>query len=265
MSVEPLAHSAAPTALIADDEPLLVDALRRELALVWPALRIVASVGDGHGALEQIHAWQPDVAFLDISMPGLSGLDVARACAPLARPPAIVFVTAYDAHALAAFDAAAVDYLLKPLDTVRLARTVARLRERVAGRAIDPAAPPALERLLAQLEPRASAPPLRFLRAAKGDEVRLVPLDDVLYLEAADKYVAVTTRSDALWIRASLRELLTQLDPARFWQVHRGTVVNIDQVEGARVNGFGRMTLTLRAHPATVAVSRQYAHLFRQM
>jgi DNA-binding LytR/AlgR family response regulator len=261
MSYAPLTDGDAPTALIADDEPLLIETLRRELALVWPTLRIVATVGDGRAAIEQIRALQPDVAFLDISMPGATGLDVARACAPLARPPAIVFVTAYDEHALAAFDAEAIDYLLKPLDTARLARTVARLRERLA----TPLAQPALARLLAQLEPRASAPPLRFLRAAKGETVRLVPVEDVLYLEAADKYVAVTTRDEALWIRASLRELLAQLDPARFWQVHRGTVVNVDHVESARVNGFGKMTLTLRAHAATVAVSRQYAHLFRQM
>jgi DNA-binding LytR/AlgR family response regulator len=265
MSGVPQMEAGAPTALIADDESLLIDALRRELALVWPALRIVATVGDGRGAIERIRALQPDVAFLDISMPGATGLEVARACAPLARPPAIVFVTAYDEHALAAFDAAAVDYLLKPLETARLARTVARLGERLAGRAADPLAQPALERLLARLEPRVSAPPLRFLRAAQGETVRLVPVDDVLYLEAADKYVAVTTRDEALWIRASLRELLAQLDPARFWQVHRGTVVNVDHVESARVNGFGKMTLTLRAHAATVAVSRQYAHLFRQM
>ncbi|QGZ59932.1 LytR/AlgR family response regulator transcription factor [Paraburkholderia acidiphila] len=277
-----------PTALIAEDEPLIAAALARELAAVWPELRIVATAGNGREAIERIGALAPDVAFLDIAMPGATGLDVARACANLAAPPQIVFVTAYDAYALEAFEAAAIDYLLKPVEPARLARTAERLRARLArAAASDTGAPQMqadLQRVLRQLEaitqdvrearagaqagnadstPRAA--PLRYLRASSGNDIRMVPVDDVLYFEAADKYVVVTTRSGELLIRTSLRELCAQLDPARFWQVHRGTVVNVDQVESASVSAIGKMTLQLRGHAGALAVSRQYAHLFRQM
>ena len=277
-----------PTALIAEDEPLIAAALERELAAAWPDLRIVAKVGNGHEAIERIAALEPDVAFLDIAMPGATGLDVARAWANLAAPPQIVFVTAYDAYALEAFEAAAIDYLLKPVETARLARTVERLRARFARAAANDAeAPPMqadLQRVLRQLEAitqdvreaRAGArsgsaeaapreAPLRYLRASSGNDIRMVPVEDVLYFEAADKYVVVTTRSGELLIRTSLRELCAQLDPARFWQVHRSTVVNVDQVESASVSALGKMTLRLRGHAGALDVSRQYAHLFRQM
>lgn len=277
-----------PTALIAEDEPLIAAALERELAAAWPQLRIVATAGNGLEAIERIGALEPDIAFLDIAMPGATGLDVARACANLAAPPQIVFVTAYDAYALEAFEAAAIDYLLKPVETVRLGRTVERLRARLARAAASDAEAPSmqadLQRVLRQLEaitqdvrdarsgPRASqadgAPreaPLRYLRASSGSDIRMVPVEDVLYFEAADKYVVVTTRDGELLIRTSLRELCGQLDPARFWQVHRGTVVNVDQVESASVSAIGKMTLRLRGHAGALDVSRQYAHLFKQM
>jgi DNA-binding LytR/AlgR family response regulator len=275
-----------PTALIAEDEPPIAAALQRELAKAWPALQIVATVVNGLDAIERIKALQPDVAFLDISMPGATGLDVARACAKLATPPQIVFVTAYDQYALDAFDAAAIDYLLKPVDPARLARTVDRLRELLA-RAAAPAPSDAaadthvhadLQRLLGQLEQitrnvqtenrpqdTSRSAPLRYLRASSGNDIRIVPVDEVLYFEAADKYVVVTTRTGEVLIRTSLKELCAQLDPARFWQVHRGTVVNVDQVESASVNALGKMSLKLRGHSGVVAVSKQYAHLFRQM
>jgi len=277
-----------PTALIAEDEPLIAAALERELAAAWPDLRIVAMVGNGHEAIERIAALEPDIAFLDIAMPGATGLDVARACANLAAPPQIVFVTAYDAYALEAFEAAAIDYLLKPVETARLARTVERLRARLARAAAHGAEAPQmqadLQHVLRQLEAitqdvraaRAGAPggsataatreaPLRYLRASSGNDIRMVPVEDVLYFEAADKYVVVTTRSGELLIRTSLRELCAQLDPARFWQVHRSTVVNVDQGESASVSALGKMTLRLRGHAGALDVSRQYAHLFRQM
>ncbi|WP_260336706.1 LytTR family DNA-binding domain-containing protein [Paraburkholderia sp. CI2] len=272
--------SRAPTALIAEDEPPIAAALQRELGRAWPALQIVATVGNGRDAIERIGALQPDVAFLDISMPGATGLDVARACANLATPPQIVFVTAYDQYALDAFDAAAIDYLLKPVDATRLARTVDRLRTLLA-RAPSDAAPGAhvqadLQRLLGQLEQitrnvqlrsqdSARSAPLRYLRASSGSDIRIVPVDEVLYFEAADKYVVVTTRTGELLIRTSLKELCAQLDPARFCQVHRSTVVNVDQVESASVSTLGKMSLKLRGHSGEVAVSKQYAHLFRQM
>jgi DNA-binding LytR/AlgR family response regulator len=280
----PPAMSRAPTALIAEDEPPIAAALQRELARAWPALQIVATVVNGLDAIERIGALQPDVAFLDISMPGATGLDVARACANLATPPQIVFVTAYDQYALDAFDAAAIDYLLKPVDSARLARTVDRLRELLA-RAPAPSDAAAdthvhadLQRLLGQLEQitrnvqlenrsqdTARSAPLRYLRASSGNDIRIVPVEEVLYFEAADKYVVVTTRTGEVLIRTSLKELCAQLDPARFWQVHRGTVVNVDQVESASVSALGKMSLKLRGHSGVVAVSKQYAHLFRQM
>ena len=273
-----------PTALIAEDEPPIAAALQRELAKAWPALQIVATVVNGLDAIERIKALQPDVAFLDISMPGATGLDVARACAKLARPPQIVFVTAYDQYALDAFDAAAIDYLLKPVDPARLARTVDRLRELLA-RAPAPSDAAAdthvhadLQRLLGQLEQitrnvqtehrsqdTSRSAPLRYLRASSGNDIRIVPVEEVLYFEAADKYVVVTTRTGEVLIRTSLKELCAQLDPARFWQVHRGTVVNVDQVESASVSALGKMSLKLRGHGDVVAVSKQYAQLFRQM
>ncbi|WP_245763232.1 LytR/AlgR family response regulator transcription factor [Paraburkholderia diazotrophica] len=286
-----------PTALIAEDEPPIAAALQRELTAAWPALQIVATVDNGRDAIERIGALQPDIAFLDISMPGATGLDVARACADLASPPQIVFVTAYDQYALDAFDAAAIDYLLKPVDASRLARTVERLRAPLARSPMD-AAPAAdvhadLQRVLGQLElitrsvqldsrlqdsarsaqnaqyaqtaQAAQTAPLRYLRASSGSDIRIVPVEDVLYFEAADKYVVVTTRTDELLIRTSLKELCAQLDPARFWQVHRSTVVNVDQVESASVSTLGKMSLKLRGYARAVAVSKQYAHLFRQM
>ncbi|KAA1009683.1 response regulator transcription factor [Paraburkholderia panacisoli] len=275
-------RSRIPVALIAEDEPLIAAALQRELVAAWPELRIAAIVDNGHDAIEQIAALQPDVAFLDISMPGATGLDVARACANLAAPPQIVFVTAYSEYALEAFDAAAIDYLLKPVDPARLVRAVDRLRGRLTRPSAE-AVPGAhvqadLQRLIGELEQITRAvqlenrtrdterrAPLRYLRASSGNDIRMVPVEDVLFLEAADKYVVVTTRTGELLIRTSLRELCGQLDPARFWQVHRSTVVNVDQVESASVSALGKMTLRLRGHSGALGVSKQYAHLFRQM
>lgn len=277
---EPASTSRAPTALIAEDEPHIAAALERELAAAWPALRIVAVVGNGRDALAQIEALHPDIAFLDISMPGASGLDVARECARRGAPPQIVFVTAYDQYALDAFEAAAVDYLLKPVESARLAQTVERLRARLSNAAVseisDADMRAELQRLLGKLEQitrssgahdsiASASAPLRYLRASSGDEIRMVPVDEVLFLEAADKYVVVTTRNCELLIRTSLKELCTQLDPQRFWQVHRSTVVNVDHVTSASVNALGKMSLKLQGHSGVVAVSRQYAHLFRQM
>lgn len=286
----------SPVALIAEDEPLLADALRTMLAQTWPALHVLPVAPDGTSAIATIAQAQPDVVFLDISMPGATGLDVARACARLTRPPQIVFVTAFDRFALDAFDAAAVDYLLKPVEPDRLARTVARVRERLA--APDGGT---LSQLLATLRthleegapsgqrngqqkgkgqpsdtpeetPALRAAPatdtreyLRFVRASVRDEIRIVPVEDVCFFEAADKYVVVATTDGDLLIRTSLRELIPQLDPSRFWQVHRSTVVNVAEVVSAQHTPLGRLTLKLKRRKDRVAVSRQYAHLFRQM
>lgn len=265
-----------PTALIAEDEPLLAEGLRQDLATLWPELQVTACVGDGSAALERALALAPDVCFLDIRMPGMSGLEAAQALAedwpePAAagRPfPLIVFVTAYDQYALQAFEAQAVDYLVKPVDRARLAACVARLRARLAPRT---AAPEALQRSVEQLRAllggpaAAAAPRLDVIQAQVGSIVHLVPVDEVVYFEAADKYVRVVTAEREHLIRLSLKELLPQLDPQRFWQVHRGTIVQARCIAQARREESGKVTLTLRGRRETLTASRLYAHLFKGM
>jgi len=264
------------TALIAEDEPLLAAELRAELAQLWPALQVLATVGDGHQALEQALALKPAVCFLDIRMPGLSGLEAARALAEdwpdgAAAFPLLVFVTAYDQYAIEAFDAQAVDYLLKPVVPERLAACVQRLQRTLATRA-DAAASmqSALQQLRGLLTApaapgAATAPRLQVIQAQVGATVHLVPIDEVLYFEAADKYVRVVTAEREHLIRTSLRELLPQLDPQQFWQVHRGTVVQARCIASARRDESGKAFLTLRGRPETLTVSRLYAHLFKGM
>ncbi len=261
------------TALIAEDEPLLAAALQAELAQLWPALRIAATVGDGASAVAQALALEPEVCFLDIRMPGLSGLEAAQALAEDwpggAAFPLIVFVTAYDHYALQAFDAQAVDYVVKPVQRERLAACVTRLQARLAERAPPgDALPRTVEQLRALLDaaPVSATPPrLDVIQAQVGAVVHLVPIDQVLYFEAADKYVRVVTAEREHLIRLSLKELLPQLDPARFWQVHRGTVVRADAIASALREESGKVTLTLRGHPDRLSASRLYAHLFRAM
>ena len=265
----------APRCLIAEDEPLLAEGLRADLAALWPALQVVAVVGDGHSAIEQTLALQPGLCFFDIRMPGCSGLEAAQALAedwpdgPGAAPfPLLVFVTAYDDYALQAFQAQAVDYLVKPVDRTRLAACVARLQTRLADRA--PAAE-VLQQTLAQLRallgstPAAPTSRLEVIQAQVGNLVHLVPVNDVLYFEAADKYVRVITAEREHLVRASLRELLPQLDPALFWQVHRGTVVQARAIATARREESGKVTLTLRGRAEKLTASRLYAHLFKGM
>ena len=276
------------TALIAEDEPLLADELARTLAAAWPELRVVARAENGPAAIEAALRTRPDVLFLDIRMPGCSGLEAAQAIAedwPDDTPaPLVVFVTAYERHALEAFDHAAVDYLLKPIDATRIARTVERLRSLLVGRRAEPhgagAASPAFDpsrddtawqRLLASPETMhtllgvATAPRLETIAAGSGSAVHFVPVNAVVYFEAADKYVRVLTADREHLIRISLRELLPQLDPARFWQVHRGTVVRADAIERAERDDAGKVTIVLRRRPERIVVSRLYAHRFRPM
>jgi DNA-binding LytR/AlgR family response regulator len=268
----------AVRALIAEDEPLLAAGLAAELQRLWPGLEIVAQVGDGTSAVQQALALAPDLCFFDIRMPGQSGLDAAAALvedwpADGARPfPLIVFVTAYEQHALQAFERHAVDYLVKPATPERLQACVARLQQLLAGRpagaADDSAALLAmasrLRELLGTAAPAAAAAPrLEVIQAQVGSVVHLVPVDEVIYFEAADKYVRVVTAEREHLIRLSLRELLPQLDPQRFWQVHRGTVVQIRHVRQARREESGKVTLTLAGRPETLTASRLYAHLFK--
>ena len=264
------------TALIAEDEPLLAQALQAELARAWPALRILATVGDGDSAVAQALALKPDVLFLDIRMPGQTGLQAAAELAddwPESKPfPALVFVTAYDAYAVEAFETQAVDYVLKPVQPERLARTVQRLQQVLAQRQPSAATAPddaTLNQLRALLTASAAtAPPvprLQLIPASVGQTVRMVPVSEVLVFEAADKYVRVLTADSEVLIRTPLKELLPQLDPDLFWQIHRGTVVRADAIDSVTRNEAGRLSLRLRGRPETLAVSRLYADRFRAM
>ncbi len=310
---------AAPRALIAEDEPLLAAALQQELHAAWPELQIAATVGDGLSAVQQALALQPDVLFFDIRMPGQTGLDAAVALAdawPADRPfPALVFVTAYDQYAVQAFEAQAVDYLLKPVQSARLQKTVQKLRlalmnkaqaatNLIANQSPAPLAPthnqtqpqthtqalePSLQRtvdqlrhLLAQpglwvgaapgapLAPTPLATPqqpprLTVIQASHGSQIHMVPVGDVLYFEAADKYVRVLTASAEYLIRTPLKELSDQLDPQEFWQVHRSTLVRASAIATVVRDESGKLHLNLRGRPERLAVSRLYAHLFKAM
>ena len=274
------------TALIAEDEPLLAKALQAELARVWPGLRVLASVGDGDSAVVQALRLRPDVLFFDIRMPGQSGLDAAAELAeewPQDSPfPALVFVTAYDQYAVQAFEAQAVDYLLKPLQAARLEKTVSKVQRALMARensAIDSvahaaAAPdPAMDTTLAQLRqllaatrlPAQHLVPLKVLQVSVGSTIRLVPMDEVVYFEAADKYVRVLTADHEYLIRTPLKELLPQLNPQTFWQIHRGTVVQAGMMDAVHRDEAGKLSLSLRGRPEKLAVSRLYSPLFRAM
>ena len=274
-----------PRALIAEDEPLLAAGLRADLAALWPELQIVATVVDGLQAVAQALALQPEVCFFDIRMPGCTGLEAAQALAEDWPDgitfPLLVFVTAYDDYALQAFEAQAVDYLVKPVDRQRLAACIARLQVRLQARLQAPSPAPAtdaLEQTLEQLRgllakgvgtglgSSTPAPPrLAVIQAQVGNLVHLVPVEDVVYFEAADKYVRVITAGREHLIRMSLRELLPQLDAQQFWQVHRGTVVQARTIASARREESGKVTLQLRGRTETLTASRLYAHLFKGM
>ena len=250
-------------AIIADDEALLAEHLRVRLAALWPQLEIVGVAANGVEAMAMIEGLRPDVAFLDIRMPGLTGLEVVQALSEEARRTCrTIFVTAYDEFAVQAFEREAVDYLLKPVGEERLRATVERLqRAPVASSA--PQAADILQRLQALLPKTEER--LRWVRASVGNDVRMVPVGEVCYFQATDKYTAVFTRDAELLIRTSIKELLEQLDREQFWQVHRGTVVNAKQIVSARHDALGRVSLKLRDRAESVAVSRGHAHLFRQM
>ena len=284
-----------PRALIAEDEPILAAALAHALQRLWPELDIVATCPNGVEALRQGLALQPDILFLDIKMPGKTGLEAAEELAeqwPAGTLfPHIVFVTAYDEYALAAFEHAAADYVLKPVNDARLGKTVERLQQRLRDSHAALAAPSAsiaaatpadsarhavapslassddkLAHLLAQLQALTPpAPRLQMIRAAVGNSVRMIALADVVYFEALDKYINVVCRDSEALIRTSLKELLPQLDPQQFWQIHRGTIVNASAIASAVRDEAGKLSLTLRQHGAQLRVSPLYAHLFRQM
>jgi DNA-binding LytR/AlgR family response regulator len=244
-------------AIIAEDEKHLADDLQRRLQRLWPELEIVAVVHDGVKAAAALAEIKPDFAFLDIRMPGKGGLEAARSAAANCR---VVFVTAFDDHAVQAFEQAAADYLLKPVSDERLARCVERLKQQ---------ATVAPDELLQRLQRLLAAPAkpeyLQWLRAQVGQTVRLVAAEDVCYLQSADKYTLLLTGDAEMLLRTPLKDLIAQLDPQHFWQVHRGTIVNARKIVSAHHDLLSKVTLTLRDRPEKVAVSRSYAHLFRQM
>jgi len=275
-----------PSALIAEDEPLLAQGLYRALAQVWPELAIVATVGDGLAAAEQALQHRPDVVFLDVRMPGQSGIEAAAELAERwdaeagdAPFPALVFITAYEQYALQAFEAQALDYLVKPLQTERLRKTVERLRRVIAQRApagataAPPSAAGTIDQVVAQLRgllgasvsARPAASRLSVLQASIGNVIHMVALDSVLLLEAADKYIRVLTAEREYLIRTPLRELLPQLDPDQFWQVHRSAVVRATAIDTVTRDEAGRLWLQLRGRPERLAISRLHAHRFKPM
>ena len=251
--------SAGPvTAVIAEDEADLRDDLRSRLALLWPALHIVAEASTGVEALEMFDHHQPAVMFLDIKMPGISGLEVARQIAERCH---VVFLTAHDDYAVAAFEDGAVDYVLKPYDNHRLGRALKRLRDRLA--TPPPSATEWLRRLENRLQPRSY---LTWIRASRGAEIDLIMAADVCYFRADAKYTGVFTASREALIRRSIKELAAELDPARFWQVHRSTIVNVEAIASVSRSLMGGTTLLkLKDRPERLSVSEAYRHLFRQM
>lgn len=257
--------SAKPRALIADDEPHLALYLKDQLARLWPELEIVHVAANGVEAAEWIAALEPELAFLDIQMPGLSGLEVAQGIEGGTR---VVFVTAYDEYAVQAFEHAALDYLLKPLKTERLARTLERVKAALAARAPEPDAALAatLQRLLQQgLPAAAGAPRLRYVRAAQGELMHQIPVEEVLFFHADDKYTVVQTAAGEHLIRTPIAELVAQLDPGQFWQVHRSTLINLAQLAGTRRDEASRLYVRIKGWARELPVSRAYVHLFRAM
>jgi DNA-binding LytR/AlgR family response regulator len=248
-----------PRAVIAEDEPALREQLRETLTAVWPELRICAEAADGIEALRALEEHAPDVIFLDIQMPGLTGLEVARQASGRCH---VVFVTAYDNYAVSAFEEGAIDYVMKPFSAARVADSVRRVRERSS------AAPAQLEGLLETLAGKLQGKRrdyLRWITASQGAETRLVTLEEILYFRSDNKYTVVATMEKDYLIRMPIRDLADQVDPDLFWQVHRGTLVNVNCIAGLARNFRGHLELKLKQRPESLAVADSYAHLFRQM
>ncbi len=258
-----------PRAIIAEDEPLLAEQLKAALARAWPQLEVTGLASNGIEALELIERVKPGIAFLDIRMPGLTGLEVAAELADRLREgervPALVFVTAYDEFAVRAFDLAAVDYLLKPVTHERLARAVEKLKRHLERPASVEELVSQLRQLLGPERPQPASSPLQVIRAGAGDTVKMIPVGEVCYFQARDKYTAVFTRDAEALIRIPIKDLLQQLPQGRFAQIHRGTLVNLAQVAAAVRDDAGRVSLRLKDRRETLPVSRLYAEPFRQM
>lgn len=258
MSLPDSPPTLKPTAILAEDEVLLADELADQLQTLWPQLDIVARVRDGVAALSAIDEFRPDVAFLDIRMPLLNGIDVARQIAGRCH---IVFITSYDEHAIDAFESGAMDYVLKPPTSARLATTVQRLKTRMRQQ------PPDLRRALEDLVDRTPKTPryLQWINASRGAAVRLITVDEILYFRSDQKYTMVVTADSEALIKKTIKTLIGELDPTMFWQVHRSTVVNVHAIDSVLRDDRGNLTLRLKQRPETLPVSEAYHHLFHQM
>jgi DNA-binding LytR/AlgR family response regulator len=254
--------SAAPTAVVADDERLMREQIIARLAEAWPELTIVGEASTGSEAIALVQSEEPDIVFLDIRMPGMDGVEAARA---LAGRVHVVFVTAHDEYAIRAFEEGAVDYLLKPADAQRLARTCERLRARIRHD------PDPMDDLLAQLSQRLGAAGvkpreyLRWVQASVGPAIRMIPTSEILFFRAEDKYTRVQTQKFEALIRKPIKELIDELDPSEFWQIHRATVVRVDAVEQVSRNLRGNQVVHVRGSDEKLEVSRTFNHLFKQM
>jgi len=248
-----------PTCVIADDEPLLRAQLKSRLARLWPELAIAHEMENGRDVQAVIDEHSPTLFFLDIHMPGVNGLEAARAIGKQAH---IVFVTAFDQYAVEAFEQGAIDYVLKPFNEERLATTVERLRERLGGE------PPVLEQLISDLASRLGGKAqdhLRWIKASVGQNVRLIPVEEVLFFQSDEKYTRVVTIDSETLIRKPIKELLDELDPDKFWQIHRATIVNVDHIATVKRGLKDQAELALRDHREVLVVSRAFTHLFKQM
>jgi DNA-binding LytR/AlgR family response regulator len=246
-----------PSALIAEDESLLRAQLIARLAEAWPELEIVGEAENGEDAVAMIEEAKPDVVFLDIRMPGLSGIEVARRLGGRCH---LVFVTAYDEYAVAAFDEGAIDYVLKPVTAERIAKVVTRVKARLASPPLD------LTALLARLAERENASaPLKWIRASLGPTMQMIPVGDVLYFQAEDKYTKVVTDGGEALIKKPIKELYEELDPEAFWQIHRGTIVNLRAIARVDRDWRDQPVITLRSRPEKLTVSRTFAHRFKAM
>ena len=251
-------------AVIADDEPLMRDQLRARLKELWPELEIVSEATNGEEAIEQVEEHRPEVVFLDIRMPVKTGVQAARDIARLdGRLPEIVFVTAYDQYAIDAFQQGVIDYVLKPAERERLAVTVDRLKKRLAGPAgSSDTLQEALAKLAERLDPQAK---LKWIQASVGNQIQMIAVDDVLFFVSDEKYTRVQTAQQEALIRKPIKELISELDPNQFWQIHRSTLINARAIAGVSRDERGRQLVSIKGRPEKLEVSRSYAHLFKGM
>ena len=272
----PLAESNAPVrAVLADDERLMREQLRARLAEVWPALIVVAEARNGQEAVDLVAKHRPELVFLDIRMPGLTGVDAARQIAQMELAehehlPEIVFITAYDQYAVEAFEQGVADYVLKPADRDRLAITVRRIQQRLARRdtaeaELTPPLQQLLHRLAAQVNPQAAPRYLEWIQASVGSGVQMIAVVEVLFFISDEKYTRVQTASVEALIRKPIKELVDEMDPALFWQIHRSTLVNVKAIAGIQRDFRGRQIVSVKGHGEKLEVSRSYGHLFKGM